>query len=79
LIKEKGFRPAQIGCMDELALHLTPALRDKRVFGAGTGAVAGATLLKQHGLKDAQAAIIIATTAEGNLLPPFIILKVICW
>ena len=31
LIREKSFGTGQIGTMDELPLHLTPTLRDKRI------------------------------------------------
>ena len=35
LIREKSFGPGQIGSMDELPLHLTPSIRDKRLGTTG--------------------------------------------
>ena len=58
--------------MDELPLILTPALRDKRIGSAAPGGI----LLKHQGLKCAQAVVILAATANGKLLPPFLVLKV---
>ena len=72
LIKEKCFGSSEIGCMDELPLILTPALRDKRIGSAAPGGI----LLKHQGLKCAQAVVILAATANGKLLPPFLVLKV---
>ena len=72
LIKEKGFGPSEIGCMDELPLNLSPGLRDKRIGSAAPGGI----LLKHHGLKGAQAVVILASTANGKLLPPFLVVKV---
>ena len=45
-------------------------LRDKRM-GTTTP-----VLLKHHGLKGTQAVVILASTANGKLLPPFLILQV---
>ena len=72
LIKEKYFGPSEIGCMDELPLILTPGLRDKRIGSTAPGGI----LLKHQGLKGAQAVVILAMTANGKLLPPFLVLKV---
>ena len=74
LIKEKCFEPSEIGCMDELPLILSPALRDKRIGSATTAT--GGILLKSQGLKGAQAIVFLAMTANGTFLPPFLILKV---
>ena len=35
LIREKSFGSGQIGSMDELPLHLTPSIRDKRLGTTG--------------------------------------------
>ena len=51
---------------------LTPGLRDKRIGSTAPGGI----LLKHHGLKGAQAVVILAMTANGKLLPPFLVLKV---
>ena len=70
LIKEKNFGPPQIGCMDELPLNLSPGLRDKRIGQSGI-------LLKHHGLQGAQATLFLTMTANGKLLPPLLVLKVL--
>ncbi len=74
LIKEKSFGASEVGCMDELPLILSPGLRDKRI---GAAAPPGGILLKHQGLKGAQAVVFLAATANGELLPPFLVLKVL--
>lgn len=77
LVKDKGFTPDQIGCMDELPLHLTSALKEKRGYnGCNTSNNNGPSpLIKHCGLKGAQAAVILSSTAAGRLLPPLVVLK----
>ena len=60
----------QIGCMDELSLHLSSTSIKERRSGQGTAH------LRHAGMKGAQASVILATTASGKLLPPLLILKV---
>jgi hypothetical protein len=60
----------QIGCMDELSLHLSSTSIKERRSGQGTAH------LRHAGMKGAQASVILATTASGRLLPPLLILKV---
>ena len=60
----------QIGCMDELSLHLSSTSIKERRTGQGTAH------LRHAGMKGSQATVILATTASGTLLPPLLILKV---
>ena len=52
--------------MDELCLHWAQ-VGERRQSG----------VLRHHGMETASATVILAATADGNLLPPFLVIKVI--
>ena len=56
----------QVGAMDELCLHWAQ-VGERRQSG----------VLRHHGMETASATVILAATADGNLLPPFLVIKVI--
>ena len=69
LMREKGLQKAQVACMDELFLHLTPtSVKEQRSCTAG--------LQKQAGFPGATATVFLCTTADGKLLPPLLVIKV---
>ncbi len=90
LIKDKGFSTSQIGCVDELPLHLMAALKEKRSqlqsssnsnssVSSTTGSSSSGssnTLIRHCGLKGSQAVAILSMTADGQLLPPLVVLNV---
>ena len=51
--------------MDELCLHWGQ-VGERRQSG----------VLRHHGMDTASATVILAATADGNLLPPFLVIKV---
>ena len=55
----------QVGAMDELCLHWGQ-VGERRQSG----------VLRHHGMDTASATVILAATADGNLLPPFLVIKV---
>ena len=57
----------QVGAMDELCIHWSQ-VQERR--GGGSG------VLRHHGMDTSSCSIMLAATADGNLLPPFLILKV---
>ena len=71
----------QVGAMDELCLHWA-GLGDKRSPTTVLRQVQRSTLstvlyyVVQPGLDSANCAVLLAATADGNLLPPFVVFKV---
>ena len=55
--------------MDELCLHWPHV-------NTSLGQSQGRGVLRHHGMDTASATVILAATADGNLLPPFVVIKV---
>ena len=53
--------------MDELCLHWSQVAERR-----------GGGVLRHPGMDSASCAIVLAATADGNLLPPFLVIKVRC-
>jgi hypothetical protein len=70
VVAEKGFGAGAIGCVDELALHLRPAA-GKRDFLSPTGL----SVLRSGGMRDADAVVILAATADGTMLTPMLVAR----
>jgi len=64
LQQEKQFPAYQVGAMDELCLHWGQ-VAERRHGG----------VLRHHGMDTAGCCVILAATADGNLLPPFLVIK----
>ena len=68
-ICDKKLEKSQIACMDELFLHLTnSSAKEQRQYSVG--------LQKHCGSPGATATVFLCTTADGNMLPPLLVLKV---
>ena len=65
LQREKQFPAYQVGAMDELCVHWGQ-VAERRHGG----------VLRHHGMETASCCVILAATADGNLLPPFLVIKV---
>ena len=65
LHREKHFPAFQVGAMDELSLHWSQVM-ERRNGG----------VLRHHGMETSTCSVILAATADGNLLPPFLVMKV---
>ena len=65
LHREKQFPAFQVGAMDELSLHWGQVV-ERRNGG----------VLRHHGMETSSCSVILAATADGNLLPPFLVIKV---
>ena len=64
LHREKQFPAFQVGAMDELSLHWGQVV-ERRNGG----------VLRHHGMETSSCSVILAATADGNLLPPFLVIK----
>ena len=70
LISDRGVSAAQTGCMDELILPANNNNNNNNSTEANNNS------MRQAGIKDARAVVMLATKADGSLLPPFLILNV---
>merc|ERR1719361_2036389 len=68
LHREKQFPAFQVGAMDELSLHWGQVV-ERRNGG----------VLRHHGMETSSCSVILAATADGNLLPPFLVIKEDCF
>lgn len=66
LHREKQFPAFQVGAMDELCFHFQQA-SDKK---------SSSCVLRHPGMESSNCTVILAATADGNLLPPFVVFKV---
>jgi len=64
LHREKQFPAFQVGAMDELCFHFSQAT-DKKT----------SCVLRHPGMESSNCTVILAATADGNLLPPFVVFK----
>ena len=55
--------------MDELNLYLSPAMLSRETSST--------VLLKQAGMKQALATVVLTTLGDGTMLPPLLVLRVI--
>jgi len=65
LHREKQFPAFQVGAMDELCFHFQQA-SDKK---------SSSCVLRHPGMESSNCTVILAATADGNLLPPFVVFK----
>ena len=65
LHREKQFPAFQVGAMDEMCFHFSQ-VTDKKTSCA----------LRHPGMESSNCTVILAATADGNLLPPFVVFKV---
>lgn len=80
LILEKPISSDRLGCMDELALYLTPNMMSSASAAYSPSSTSAASVnalgLRQVGLAQATACVYLSATAYGTLLPPMVVLKV---
>ena len=61
----KNISLCQVGAMDELCLHWSQVAERR-----------GGGVLRHPGMDSASCCVVLAATADGNLLPPFLVIKV---
>jgi len=64
LHQEKQFPAFQVGAMDELCFHFSQVTEKKT-----------SCVLRHSGMDSSNCTVILAATADGNLLPPFVVFK----
>ena len=75
LIQEKGIHPSKIACLDELFLHFAPGTAAPASKEQQKSCTVGG-MLKHPGSHGADATVVLSATADGQLLPPLVLLKV---
>lgn len=64
LHREKQFPAFQVGAMDEMCFHFSQVTEKKT-----------SCVLRHPGMESSNCTVILAATADGNLLPPFVVFK----